>query len=191
MSFVAVGTLLSAASFVSGFAGKESAAKSSRKQSRIQSDYLGQQMSKVDESLSALEPVKQSKLDIAQASYLQDIGDLSAQTGQSKEDLQGQFASMIQKSGLATSGTANVKASQMWKRIGSSFGRGQQGLMGRLGEKMGSVEEWYESEKSRLGSEKMRMEHQKRLADEQGSTKTFGEKLWAKTPIGAMSGKIG
>ena len=34
-------------------------------------------------------------------------------------------------------------------------------------------------------------QHQKRLADEQGSTKTFGEKLWAKTPIGAMSGKIG
>ena len=189
MSWIAVG--LSAISFVSGAAGKESAAKSARKESRIQSDYLGKQMAKVDESLSALDPVKQSKLDVAQASYLQDIGDLSAQTGQSKEDLQGQFASMIQKSGLATSGTANVKASQMWKRIGSSFGRGQQGLMGRLGEKMGSVEEWYESEKSRLGSEKMRMEHQKRLADEKGGTKTFGEKLWAKTPIGAISGKIG
>ena len=189
MSWIATG--LAAVSFLSGAASKESAAKSSRKQARIQSDYLGKQMTKLDESLSALDPVTQSKLDVAQASYLQDIGDLSAQTGQSKEDLQGQFASMIQKSGLATSGTANVKASQMWKRIGSSFGRGQQGLMGRLGEKMGSVEEWYESEKSRLGSEKMRMEHQKRLADEKGGTKTFGEKLWAKTPIGAISGKIG
>ena len=168
MSFVAVGVALSAASFVSGFAGKESAAKSSRKQARIKSDYLGQQMAKADESLAALDPVKQSKLDVAQASYLQDIEDLSAQTGQSKEDLQGQFQSMVQKSGMATSGTANVKASQMWRRIGSSFGRGQQGFMGRLCEKMGAIEEWYESEKARVGSEKERMEHQRRLAASKG-----------------------
>ena len=184
MSFVAVGVALSAASFISGAASSESAAKSKRKQARMQSDYLGQQMAKVDESLSALEPVKQSKLDVAQASYLQDIGDLSAQTGQSKEDLQGQFASMIQKSGLATSGTANVKASQMWRRIGSSFGRGQQGLMGRLGEKMGAVEEWYESERSRLSSEKIRMAHEKKVADVEGGSKSLGEKVWSAATLG-------
>ena len=164
MSFIAVGVGITAASFLSGAASSESAAKSSRKQARIKSDYLSQQMAKADESLAALDPLKQSKLDVAQASYLQDIGDLSAQTGQSKEDLQQQFQSMVQKSGLATSGSANVKASQMWKRIGASFGRGQQGLMGRLGEKMGAVEEWYESEKARVGSEKQRYEHQRRLA---------------------------
>ena len=177
MSWIAVG--ISAASFLSGAASSESAAKSSRKQARIKSDYLTQQMAKADESLAALDPLKQSKLDVAQASYMQDIGDLSAQTGQSKEDLQGQFQSMIQKSGLATSGSANVKASQMWKRIGSSFGRGQQGLMGRLGEKMGAVEEWYESEKARVGSEKARMTHEKKLADVQGGSKTLGEKAWS------------
>ena len=182
MSFIAVG--IAGASFLSGVGASESAAKSSRKQARIKSDYLGQQMSKLDESLAGLEPLKQSKLDVAQASYMQDIGDLSAQTGQSKEDLQGQFQSMIQKSGLATSGSANVKASQMWKRIGSSFGRGQQGLMGRLGEKMGAVEEWYESEKARVGSEKARMTHEKKLADAQGSTKTFGEKAWSAATLG-------
>ena len=169
MSWLAVGSaVISGASFLSGASARSSAKKSERKQARIEYNYLGQQMAKADESLAALEPVKQSKLDVAQASYMQDIGDLSAQTGQSKEDLQGQFASMIQKSGLATSGTANVKASQMWKRIGSSFGRGQQGLMGRLGEKMGAIEEWYESEKARVGSEKERMEHQRRLAASKG-----------------------
>ena len=182
MSWIAVG--ISAASFLSGAASSESAAKSSRKQARIKSDYLTQQMAKADESLAALEPVKESKLKVAEASYLQDIGDLSAQTGQSKEDLQGQFQSMIQKSGLATSGSANVKASQMWKRIGSSFGRGQQGLMGRLGEKMGAVEEWYESEKARVGSEKIRMEHEKKLADAEGSSKTVGEKAWSAVTLG-------
>ena len=184
MSFVAVGLTLAGASFLTGAASSESAAKSSRKQARIKSDYLGQQMSKLDESLAGLEPLKQSKLDVAQASYMQDIGDLSAQTGQSKEDLQGQFQSMIQKSGLATSGSANVKASQMWKRIGSSFGRGQQGLMGRLGEKMGAVEEWYESEKARVGSEKARMTHEKKLADVEGGSKTLGEKAWSVATLG-------
>jgi len=184
MSFVAVGVGISAASFLSGAASSESAAKSSRKQARIKSDFLTQQMAKADESLAALEPVKESKLKVAEASYLQDIGDLSAQTGQSKEDLQGQVQSMVQKSGMATSGSANVKASQMWKRIGSSFGRGQQGLMGRLGEKMGAVEEWYESEKARVGSEKIRMEHEKKLADVEGSSKTVGEKVWSAVGIG-------
>ena len=182
MSFIAVG--ITAASFLSGAASSESAAKSERKQARIKSDYLGQQMSKLDESLAALGPVKESKLKVAQASYLQDIGDLSAQTGQSKEDLQQQFSSMIQKSGMATSGSANVKASQMWKRIGSSFGRGQQGVMGRLGEKMGAVEEWYESEKARVGSEKARMTHEKKLADAQGGSKTLGEKAWSAVTLG-------
>ena len=182
MSWIAVG--LSAASFLTGASARASAKKSEQKQARIEYNYLGQQMAKADESLAALDPVKQSKLDVAQASYMQDIGDLSAQTGQSKEDLQGQFQSMVQKSGMATSGTANVKASQMWRRIGSSFGRGQQGLMGRLGEKMGAVEEWYESEKSRLGSEKIRMEHQKKVADVEGGSKTLGEKVWSAATLG-------
>ena len=176
MSWIAVG--ISAVSFLRGQSAQKSAKASERKQAGIEYNYLGQQMAKADESLAALEPVKQSKLDVAQASYMQDIGDLSAQTGQSKEDLQQQFQSMIQKSGLATAGTANVKASQMWKRIGSGFQRGQQGLMGRLGEKMGAVEEWYESEKARLNSERMRMEHQRRVSAQKG-----GMNSWANQAI--------
>ena len=189
MTWIATG--LAAASFISGAASGEAEKKSSRKQARIKSDFLSQQMAKADESLAALEPVKQSKLDVAQASYLQDIGDLSTQTGQSKEDLQDQFQSMVAKSGFATAGSANVKASQMWRRIGTGFKSGQQGLMGRLGEKMGTIEEWYETEKARVGSEKARFAHEKRLADVEGSSKTLGEKMWAATPIGAISGKIG
>ena len=184
MSWVAVGVGIQAVSFLSGQSAQKSAKKSERDQAKIEYNYLGQQMAKADESLAALEPVKESKLKVAQAGYMQDIGDLSVQTGQSKEDLQQQFASMIQKSGLATSGSANVKASQMWKRIGSSFGRGQQGLMGRLGEKMGAVEEWYESEKARVGSEKARMTHEKKLADAQGGSKTLGEKAWSAVTLG-------
>ena len=184
MSWVAVGVGLQAVSFLSGASAKSSAKKSERKQARIEYNYLGQQMAKADESLAALEPVKESKLKVAQASYMQDIGDLSAQTGQSKEDLQDQFQSMVAKSGFATSGSANVKASQMWRRIGTGFKSGQQGLMGRLGEKMGAIEEWYETERARVGSEKMRFAQEKKLADVEGGSKTLGEKVWSAATLG-------
>ena len=176
MSFVAVGVGLQAASFISGSLASKSAKDSERRQAKIEYEYLGKQMAKADESLAALDPVKESKTVVARESYLQDIEGLSAETGQSKEDLTQQFQSMVQKSGMATSGSAAGKQSQMWKRIGSSFERGQQGLMGRLGEKMGSIEEWYEGEKARVGSEKMRFEQQRKLAASKGG----GPSLWTK-----------
>jgi len=176
MSWVAVG--ISAASFLSGQSAQKSARRSERKQARMEYDYLGQQLSELDKSEANLEPLYQSKLGVAQEQYRSDIGNLSAETGQSKEDLQQQFQSMVQKSGLATAGSVNVKASQMWRRIGSGFQRGQQGLMGRLGEKMGAVEEWYESEKARLNSERMRMEHQRRVSAQKG-----GMNSWAQQAI--------
>ena len=182
MSWIAVG--ITAASFLSGAARGGSQARSDRKQASIQSSYLTQQLAELDKSESQLSPVYESKQQVAQEQYQHDIAGLSAETGQSKEDLQQQFQSMIQKSGLATAGSANVKASQMWKRIGSGFQRGQQGLMGRLGEKMGAVEEWYESERSRLSSEKIRMAHEKKVADVQGGSKTLGEKTWSAVTLG-------
>ena len=188
LPLAAIGVGISALSFLSGASARKSAKESERNQAKLEYKYLNQQMAKTDESLSALDPVKESKLEVAQASYMQDIGDLSAQTGQSKEDLQQQFQSMVQKSGLATSGSANVKASQMWKRIGSSFGRGQQGLMGRLGEKMGAVEEWYESERARVGSEKERMAHQRRLAVSKGGGPSLFTPEGRKETIKILSG---
>ena len=74
MSWIAVG--ISAVSFLSGQSAQKSAKESERKQAGIEYNYLGEQMAKADESLAALEPVKESKLKVAQASYMQDIGDL-------------------------------------------------------------------------------------------------------------------
>ena len=175
MSWIAVG--ISAASFLSGAARGGSQAKSERKQASIQSNYLTQQLAELDKSEAQLNPVYESKQKVAEEQYREGIAGLSAETGQSKEDLQQQFQSMVQKSGLATAGGANQKSSQMWKRIGSSFQRGQQGLMGRLGERMGAVEEWYESEKARLNSERMRMQNQKRQADVKKDSGGFMRKL--------------
>ncbi len=175
MSWIAVG--ISAASFLSGAARGGSQAKSERKQASIQSNYLTQQLAELDKSEAQLNPVYESKQKVAEEQYREGIAGLSAETGQSKEDLQQQFQSMVQKSGMATSGSANQKSSQMWRRIGSSFERGKSGLMGRLGEKMGAVEEWYESEKARLNSERMRMENQKKQADVRKDSGGFMRKL--------------
>ena len=175
MSWIAVG--ISAASFLSGAARGGSQAKSERKQASIQSNYLTQQLAELDKSEAQLNPVYESKQKVAEEQYREGIAGLSAETGQSKEDLQQQFQSMVQKSGMATSGSANQKSSQMWRRIGSSFERGKSGLMGRLGEKMGAVEEWYESEKARLNSERMRMENQKKQADVRKDSGGFMRKI--------------
>ena len=175
MSWIAVG--ISAASFLSGAARGGSQAKSERKQASIQTNYLTQQLAELDKSEAQLNPVYESKQKVAEEQYREGIAGLSAETGQSKEDLQQQFQSMVQKSGMATSGSANQKSSQMWRRIGSSFERGKSGLMGRLGEKMGAVEEWYESEKARLNSERMRMENQKKQADVRKDSGGFMRKL--------------
>ena len=175
MSWIAVG--ISAASFLSGAARGGAQATSERKQASIQSNYLTQQLAELDKSEAQLNPVYESKQKVAQEQYREGIAGLSAETGQSKEDLQQQFQSMVQKSGMATSGSANQKSSQMWRRIGSSFERGKSGLMGRLGEKMGAVEEWYESEKARLNSERMRMENQKKQADVRKNSGGFMRKL--------------
>ena len=175
MAWIAVG--ISAASFLSGAARGGSQAKSERKQASIQSNYLTQQLAELDKSEAQLNPVYESKQKVAEEQYREGIAGLSAETGQSKEDLQQQFQSMVQKSGMATSGSANQKSSQMWRRIGSSFERGKSGLMGRLGEKMGAVEEWYESEKARLNSERMRMENQKKQAEVRKDSGGFMRKL--------------
>ena len=139
-------------------------------QARAQSQMISQQMRGIDESIAGLDGVKDSKEEVARQEYSQQLGDLSMQTGQSKEDLQQQYQQAIQKSGLATSGGTEARSSQQYRRIQQQFGRGSQSLLGNLGKSMASVEEWYEGEKSRLGSEKQRLEHEKRTADAQAKS---------------------
>ena len=92
--------------------------------------------------------------------------------------MQQQYEGMIQKSGMATSGGAGTKASQMYRRIQNQFGRSSQSLLGNLGKNMAGVEEWYEGEKSRIESEKKRIGLQKDLADEQSGSWYLGKNLF-------------
>ena len=152
--------------------GKEQASQAS-----TQSKLIGQQQQELEESLGSLEGVKSSKELVARREYDQAVGDLSMRTGQSKEDLMQQQQGIMQKSGLATAGGATAKASQMYRRIQSQFGRGSQSLLGNLGKSMAGVEEWYEGEKSRIQSESKRLGLQKDLAEEQSGAWYLGKNV--------------
>ena len=97
----------------------------------------------------------------------------------SKEDLQGETASAIQKSGLATSGTVGQKTSQSWDRIQDMSGRGREGLLAKLGKGMGDIERWYEGEKARISSERKKFENIKSLAGQQRESWYLGKHVGA------------
>ena len=151
--------------------------KEQSRQSSTQSMLMAQQQEELDKALGRLEGVKSSKEKVAKQEYSQSLGNLSMQTGQSKEDLQQSYEAMVQKSGLATAGGVNTKTSQMYRRMQNQFGRSSQSLLGNLGKNMAGVEEWYEGEKSRLQSEKKRIGLQKDLADEQSSSWYLGKNV--------------
>ena len=172
--------IFAAAAAISAGVGAYSAwkgGKEQNKQASTQSKLMAQQQQGIEESLNSLEGVKDSKEAVSMQEYSEGIGNLSAQTGQSKEDLQQNYQNIIQKSGFATAGSATTKNSQMYKRIQNQFGSGSNSLLGNLGKNMAGVEEWYEGEKSRLTSEKKRLSLQKNLADEQSSSWYLGKNI--------------
>ena len=99
--------------------------------------------------------------------YRTDVENVSAQTGIKQEDLAAETNQAIQQSGLATSGTIGRKKSQIWNRIQGSFERGKKGLLATLGKTMGEIEGWYEGEKGRIASERIKLESARGLAKEQ------------------------
>jgi hypothetical protein len=123
-------------------------------------------LEELDNAEANLEKSVQAKREAGMLDYRQDVENVSAQTGIAQEDLQDQTAQAIQKSGMATSGTVGQKSSQMWNRIQSSFERGREGLIGELGKKMGDIEGWYEGEKSRIASERNKLNNQIGFAEE-------------------------
>jgi len=174
----AISTALAIGSLAVGAYGAWKGGKEQSTQASAQSKLIAQQQEEIQEALGGLEGVRSSKEQVARVEYDQAIGDLSMQTGQSKEDLQQQYQGMMQKSGLATAGGATQKASQMYRRIQSQFSRGSDSLLGQLGKSMAGVEEWYEGEKSRLESESKRLGIQKGLADKQKSSWYLGKNLF-------------
>ena len=155
--------LLIAAAVVGAGVGLYSAWKggaSAKDQAEYEETSYRSGLSELDSAEANLEAAAQAKREAGLLDYRQNVENVSAQTGIAQEDLEQQTAQTIQKSGMATSGTVERKNSQMWNRIQSSFERGREGLIGDLGKKMGDIEGWYEGEKSRIASERNKLNNQ-------------------------------
>ena len=144
--------------------------KAAANQARAQQQFIGEQIGEINEALGGLEGVKESKEGVAQQEFDQELGFQSEETGIQKEDLQQQYQQAVQKSGLVTSGGVEQNKAQMYRRLQQSESRGQKSLVGKLGQSMASIEEWYSGEQSRLGSEKKRLQHESRVAGSQAAS---------------------
>jgi len=163
-------TALAVGKGVLGAVSSLSESKAASSQAQAQSQFITQQMAEIDEALGSLEGVKESKEGVAQQEFDQQLGFQSEETGIQKEDLQQQYQQAVQKSGLVTSGGVQQNKAQMYRRLQQSESRGQKSLVGKLGQSMASIEEWYSGEQSRLGSEKKRLAHEKRVAGAQSTS---------------------
>jgi hypothetical protein len=168
---------ISIASLALGGIQSHTGGKARNAQAASQARLSQLEIDEASKAQEALDPAKESKELVAQEEYNFGLEGLSSQTGIAKEDLNKQMNTAIQKSGLATSGTIEGNKSQMWKRIQSTFSRGQEGLMGQLGKAMGGIEEWYEGEKSRLGGVIKRATLQKKAYQKQSDSWYLGKNI--------------
>ena len=135
-------------------------------------------LEELDNAEANLEKSVQAKREAGMLDYRQDVKKLSAETGVSKEDLQEQTNVAIQKSGLVTSGEIDKKKSTIWERIEKSSGFAQKSLIAGLGKQMGEVEGWYEGEKARISSERLKFQRQEDLAKEQEKAWYLGKNIF-------------
>jgi len=163
-------TALAVGKGVLGAVSSMSESKAASSQAQAQSQFITQQMADIDEALGGLEGVKESKEGVAQQEFDQQLGFQAEETGIQKEDLQQQYQQAVQKSGLVTSGGVQQNKAQMYRRLQQSESRGQKSLVGKLGQSMASIEEWYSGEQSRLESEKKRLKHEGRVAGAQAAS---------------------
>ena len=144
-----------------------SGSKQRKSQGKYDEDAANKGLSQLDTAEAGLETAAEKKREAGMLDYRTDVENVSAQTGVKQEDLAAETDQAIQQSGLATSGTIGRKKSQIWNRIQGSFERGKKGLLATLGKTMGEIEGWYEGEKGRIASERIKLESARGLAKEQ------------------------
>jgi len=154
--------------------GMFSSAKERREGAGVQLDLISESLSHLDKSADQLGETKEAREKAAEAEFKFDLRGIQDQTGQSEQQLKESYDTMIQKSGMATSGTAETKRSQVWGNIRTAFSRGKEGLYGKLGAKMGEIEGWFEGEKDRIGAERRRLHSEQKLQTLQSEQKFLG-----------------
>ena len=173
LTWIAIGSaVVGATSAASGGRAKQLQAEADQRSAEQGLEHLAT----VEEGL---ESGKEARQLVVSQDYDFESGKFAAQVGMSKEDLQAETESAIQKSNLVTPGTVQQKASQSWDRIQDMSGRGREGLLAKLGKGMGDIERWYEGEKARISSERKKFENMKSLAGQQRESWYLGKHIGA------------
>jgi len=116
--------------------------------------------------MGLLEPKKEAESQAALGEHY-----LGAESlGLNKEQSQKQLGEAIKKSNLVTSAGITDKKSAVWRQ----FGLASKGLYGKLGKALGGIEEWFESEKSRLEGIVKQASFQKASAERDSKKKFLG-----------------
>jgi len=170
-------TALAVGSLVVGAIGSYTGGKAQETQAKYDAKAAGQGLLELGQTSDLLHKGYSSKKEAARQNFSMGLEKLSAETGIAVEDLDNQYTQALQKSGLATAGSTETKRSEMWGRIQNAFGRGQKGLLASLGKDMGEIEGWFEGEKARISSERLKFKRQQNLANEQQDAWYLGKNV--------------
>ena len=130
-----------------------------------------------EDSEANLKKSTQAKKDLALLKHNKNLSDLSFTTRTSTSDLNKSMNEAISKSNLATSGSVKEKESEKSRRIQYGFQSGAEGLMGQLGETMAGIEEYQETEQTRIKLEKERLGREKGLLEDKSSSWYLGKNI--------------
>tara|TARA_Y100000034_G_scaffold87402_1_gene104826 strand:+ start:63 stop:782 length:720 start_codon:yes stop_codon:yes gene_type:complete len=144
-----------------------------RESAGIQQELVGKQLTELDKTQKAASESKSAQTALAQGEFQQDLQNQADEIGSTKEDLQKNYEAQVEKSGLV-SGDADQNKSQMWDRLSQAFTKGKQSLYGKLGQKMGGIEEWYAGEMGRISADRDKLHQEQRVLKQQEKQKFLG-----------------
>ena len=145
----------------------------SRESAGIQQDLVGKQLTELESTEKSAIAARGSQVDLAKGEFQQDLQNQADEMGSTKEDLQKNYEAQVEKSGLV-SGDAQQNKSQMWDRLSQAFTKGKQSLYGKLGQKMGGIEEWYSGEVGRITADRDRLHQEQRVLKQQEDQRFLG-----------------
>ena len=132
-------------------------------------------MAATEEAQQKLEESIGAKKEVFQLEFQKANQDLSRQAGYASEKSREQHDTLESKTGMATSGTVTRSEEKSKKRLSDESKSKTEDLISQLGRNMGGLMEEYESEKSRLKSEKEKFQRELDLAEDQSKSWYLGK----------------
>tara|TARA_R100000808_G_C2155321_1_gene167504 strand:+ start:3685 stop:4428 length:744 start_codon:yes stop_codon:yes gene_type:complete len=156
------------------FVGSWGAHEQDKKAAGVQLDLIRDSLDVINQSRGSLKEGYEAKKKAVSAEADIGMNKVQTATGKSRDELREGYETMIQQSGLATSGTAETKMSTTWKNISNAYLSAKDDLWAQIGAKMGDIEGWFESETGRLDADERRLRAERELHLAKSESKFLG-----------------